>query len=213
MNDGTVTPLLTAEALAMRFGSQRVFADLSFSFGAGAVALVGPNGSGKSTLIALLCGVDTPSAGTVTIAGHDLRRQPARAKAQLAYVPDEPAAYDFMCGSEFLAMVDALRGRHDLRNAAPLIEGLGLGPHLDTRFEVMSLGTRKKFMLVSGLMSPAPLVVLDEPTNGIDADAKRWLAAYIGAESARRLFFFSTHDGEFIEATAARRLRLGPAQD
>ena len=196
----------------MRFGAQVVFENLSFSFAQGAVALVGANGSGKSTLISLLCGVDSPHSGAIRIAGHDLGRHAARAKAQLVYVPDEPVAYGFMRGTEFLVMVDALRGRRDLQGAASLIEGLGLGPHMDTRFEVMSLGTRKKFMLLGGLMSPAPLVVLDEPTNGIDAEAKAFLVTHIRQEGARRLFFFSTHDGEFIDATGAHCLRLEQAQ-
>lgn len=208
MTSSPPAPLLEADALSMRFGAQIVFERLSFSFGPGAVALVGPNGSGKSTLISLLCGIETPYGGTIRIAGHDLARHATQAKARLAYVPDEPAAYEFMRGTEFLVMVDALRGRRDLRGAGPLIDGLGLAPHMDARFEVMSLGTRKKFMLLSGLMSPAPLVVLDEPTNGIDAGAKAFLAAHIRQEGARRLFFFSTHDGEFIEATGAHCLRL-----
>ena len=203
------SPLLEVTSLAMRFGAQVVFDQLSFSFARGAVALVGPNGSGKSTLISLLCGIDAPCAGTVRIGGHDLARHPARAKARLAYVPDEPVAYEFMRGSEFLAMVDALRGRRDLRAAAGLIEGLGLAPHMDKSFEAMSLGTRKKFMLLSGLMSPAPLLVLDEPTNGIDAGARDFLAAQIRDDGMQRLFFFSTHDEDFIAATGAERLRLG----
>ena len=209
MTSSPPAPLLAVDALSMRFGARIVFEHLSFSFAQGAVALVGPNGSGKSTLISLLCGIETPYGGTIRIAGHDLARHATQAKARLVYVPDEPVAYGFMRGTEFLVMVDALRGRRDLRGAAPLIESLGLGPHMDTRFEVMSLGTRKKFMLLAGLMSPAPLVVLDEPTNGIDAEAKAFLVAHIRQEGARRLFFFSTHDGEFIDATGAHCLRLG----
>ena len=213
MTSTSLAPLLEVDALAMRFDGQTVFEQLSFSCAPGAVALVGVNGSGKSTLISLVCGVESPQGGTIRIGGHDMKRHPARAKAQLVYVPDEPVAYDFMRGVEFLVMVDALRGRRDLDDAGDLVDGLGLGPHMDKRFDAMSLGTRKKFMLLSGLMSPAPLVVLDEPTNGIDAEAWGFLAAHIRQEGAKRLFFFSTHDREFIDATGARRLRLGAAQD
>lgn len=206
--------LLEVAGLGMRFGAQVVFEDLSFAFAQGAVALVGPNGAGKSTLISLLSGIEQPHSGAIRIAGHDLERQATHAKARLAYVPDEAVAYGFMRGTEWLAMTDALRGRRDAAAggaAGPLAEGLGLIPHMETRFDAMSLGTRKKFMLLGGLMSPAPLVLLDEPTNGIDADARAFLAAHIRQEAARRLFFFSTHDADFIDATDARRLRLGQA--
>lgn len=204
-------PLLAAERLGVPYGRRVVFEGLSFSYTHGAVALVGPNGTGKSTLISLLCGIEPPHSGPIRIAGYDMAGDPRRAKAQLAYVPDDSVAYEFMRGREFLAMVDALRGTRDLPRASALIAGLGLDAYLDMRFDAMSLGTRKKFMLVSGLMSQAPLVVMDEPTNGIDADARQFLIALIRQAAPQRLFFFSTHDLELAEATGAQRLGLGAA--
>lgn len=202
-------PLLAVDGLHLRFDAHVLFDGLSFSFDRGACALVGANGTGKSTLIALLCGTATAQAGAIRIGGHDLATAPRRAKALLAYVPDEPVAYEFMTGSQFLAMVDALRGSRDAAGATFLIEGFGLGPHAGKRFDVMSLGTRKKFMLVAGLMSQAPLVLLDEPTNGIDAAAKDFLIGLIRQQAARRLFVFSSHDEELIGQTGATLLRLG----
>ncbi|GGB92683.1 ATP-binding cassette domain-containing protein [Pseudoduganella buxea] len=208
-NHPAATPLLAVDGLHMRFGSQVLFDALSFSFNSGAVALVGGNGTGKSTLIALLCGMTAAQAGTIRVGGHDLAARPHRAKAELAYVPDESVAYGFMTGAQFLAMVDALRGRRDAAGAADLIDGFGLAPHAGKRFDAMSLGTRKKFMLVGGLMSQSPVTLMDEPTNGIDADAKGFLIDLIRQQSARRLFLFSTHDQELIGQTGAGLLRLG----
>lgn len=205
----TAIPLLAVDGLAMRFGAQQLFNGLDFTAGPGAVALVGPNGTGKSTLLTLLAGIATPQAGTIRIAGHALAQAPHQAKRHLAYVPDESVAYDFMTGAQFLGMVDALRGTRDAPQAAALIAGLGLTAHVDKRFAAMSLGTRKKFMLAAGLMGDAPVVLMDEPSNGIDADAKAWLAELIRVQSASRLLLFSTHDGELIAATGARLLRLG----
>ena len=203
------SPLLAVNGLAMRFGVHRLFDALDLAYGPGAVALVGPNGTGKSTLLALLCGIATPQAGTILIDGHDLARAPRQAKARLAYVPDESVAYDFMTGREFLAMVDALRGTRDADDAAALTAGLGLAAQMDRRFATMSLGTRKKFMLAGGLMSRAPVVLMDEPTNGIDADAKGFLVELVRRQGTARLFLFSTHDAELIERTGAATLRLG----
>lgn len=204
----TVPLLLAVENLGMRFGGRVLFDSLSFAYAHGAVALVGPNGSGKSTLISLLCGIETPASGSIRIAGHDMGTAPRQAKAQLAYVPDDSVAHDFMRGADFLAMLDALRGRRDAAAATPLIAGLGLTPHLHMRFDAMSLGTRKKFMVVGGLMYGARVTIMDEPTNGIDAEAKAFLAALVRREAGQRLFLFSTHDEELIAASGAERLRL-----
>lgn len=205
----TPVPLLAVDGLSMRFGAQPLFEGLDFSSGPGAVALVGPNGTGKSTLLTLLAGIATPHAGTIRIAGHGLAGAQRQAKARLAYVPDESVAYEFMTGAEFLGMVDALRGTRDAPRAGALVTGLGLGPHTDKRFGAMSLGTRKKFMLAAGLMGDAAVVLMDEPTNGIDAAAKAWLADLIREQAASRLLLFSTHDQGLINATDARLLRLG----
>lgn len=202
-------PLLAVSGLSMRFGARPLFDGLDFASGPGAVALVGPNGTGKSTLLTLLAGIVAPYAGTIQVAGHALAHAPRQAKARLAYVPDESVAYDFMSGAEFLALVDALRGTRTAPQAGALIAGLGLEAHVDQRFGAMSLGTRKKFMLVAGLMGDADVVLMDEPTNGIDAAAKAWLAGLVRLQAADRLLLFSTHDNELIEATGARLLRLG----
>ncbi len=204
-----MTMLLEAEGLGMRYGGQVVFEDLHLSFTAGAMALVGPNGAGKSTLLALLAGVDAPQAGRVLVCGRDLARGQG-ARAALAWVPDASVAYDFMTGDEFLRMVQALRGCAGPHRA--LLEGFGIAPSLGARFGDMSLGTRKKFMLAAGLMGNAQVVLMDEPTNGIDAEARAFLIEQIGARAHEHLVLFSTHDSELIALTGARVLAL-PARD
>ncbi|MBB6133478.1 ABC-type multidrug transport system ATPase subunit [Massilia aurea] len=204
-----MTMLLTAEGLCMRYGGQVVFEDLHLAFGAGAVALVGRNGAGKSTLLALLAGLDAPQAGRVLVCGHDLARGQG-ARAALAWVPDASVAYDFMTGDEFLRMVQALRGCAGPHRA--LLEGFGIAAYLGARFGDMSLGTRKKLMLAAGLMGDAQVVLMDEPTNGIDADARAFLVDQIKARAHKRLVLFSTHDRDLIALTGARVQAL-PARD
>ena len=204
-----MTMLLTAEGLCMRYGGQVVFEDLHLAFGAGAVALVGRNGAGKSTLLALLAGVEAPQAGRVLVCGHDLARGQG-ARAALAWVPDASVAYDFMTGEEFLCMVQALRGCAGPHRA--LLEGFGIAAYLGARFGDMSLGTRKKFMLAAGLMGDAQVVLMDEPTNGIDADARAFLIDQITTRAHQHLVLFSIHDRDLIALTGARVLEL-PARD
>jgi ABC-2 type transport system ATP-binding protein len=200
-----MTMLLAAEGLGMRYGNHVVFDGLNLAYGAGVVALVGRNGAGKSTLLSLLAGIDAPQSGRVMICGVDLA-QGQGARARLAWVPDASVAYDFMTGDEFLRMVQALRGCASPGRA--LLDGFGIAGYLGARFGDMSLGTRKKFMLAAGLMGEAQVVLMDEPTNGIDADARAFLATQITTRTQAGLVLFSTHDREFIALVGARVLDL-----
>jgi len=203
------TDLLEVEGLGMAYSGLPLFRGLSFSFGPGVVALTGENGAGKSTLLSLLAGVHPPQEGRIRIAGHDLATAPQAARRSLAWMPDESVAYDFMTGDEFLRMVLALRAQREAPDLPGLLDGLGLQPHVGKRFGEMSLGTRKKFMLASGLASDAPLVLMDEPTNGIDAHAKACLLERMQEGGSARLFFFSTHDREALARSGARVFALG----
>jgi len=200
--------LLAADGLGVAFSGLALFRDLSFAFGPGAVALMGENGAGKSTLLNVLAGVQPLQEGRVAVNGHDLATAPREARRGLTWVPDESVAYEFMTGDEFLRMVFALRGQGEAPALPALVDGFGIGPHRGKRFGQMSLGTRKKFMLASGLASVAPVVLMDEPTNGIDAEAKAYLVETIRQGSASRLFFFSTHDEEAVARCGAQVLRL-----
>jgi ABC-2 type transport system ATP-binding protein len=202
-------PLLRADGLRKRYGGRVVFDGLSFSYGPGAVALTGPNGAGKSTLLHLLAGIETPDAGRIEYAGVDLLRRPAAAKALLSYVPDEPAAYDFMSGAELLQLAAALRGVAIADADRARLQRFGIAHAVAQPFGGMSLGTQRKFMLVAGLLGDPCVVLLDEPTNGLDTDARAALTALVNEQRARRLFLFSTHDQALIAATGAEILPLG----
>jgi len=200
--------LLEAEGLGVQFSGLALFSGLSFSYGPGVVALMGENGAGKSTLLSLLAGVQPLQEGRIAVKGHDMAALPREARRQLAWVPDESVAYEFMTGDEFLRMVLALRGQADAPALPGLLDGFGLSAHRGKRFGQMSLGTRKKFMLASGLASDAAVVLMDEPTNGIDADAKACLMERLREGREARLFFFSTHDQEAVAQSDARVFAL-----
>ena len=200
--------LLEAEGLNVHFSAQAVLRNLSFAYGPGVVALMGQNGAGKSTLLARLAGVHPLQSGRIVVDGHDLASAPQRARNQLAWAPDESVAYEFMTGDEFLRMVLALRGQRAAPALAGLLGGFGLTAHAGRRFGAMSLGTRKKFMLAASLASDAKVVLMDEPTNGIDAGAKEFLLELLRRGRDARLFLFSTHDQEAVTQSGARVLLL-----
>lgn len=199
---------LMCRQLEKRFGKKVVFKDFNFAFAAGCVALTGKNGAGKSTLISMLCGITTPDHGSITIADHDLKKHPIQAKGNLAFVPDEPIAYDFMSGFEYLMMICTLKRIAPTSCDMSLLQKFEIDGALHQRFKDMSLGTQRKFMIVGGLMCNPLVLIMDEPTNGLDFKAKATLASIINGMRAEKLVFFSTHDQSFIDDTQAQVLAL-----
>jgi heme-transporting ATPase len=198
--------MLSLENLHKRFGARVIFEGLTHRLGAGCVALRGPNGIGKSTLLATIAGIELPDRGDVWIAGHSLRREPLAARRALAFIPDALNAYPFMTGRALFALVaSARRARFDER-IDTLIERLRVAPYLDVRFDELSLGTGKKLSLIAAALGEPPVVIADEPGNGLDAAAMSVLAGFLREIGRDRLALFSTHDDALIEATGARVL-------
>lgn len=205
--------LLTCSGLRKRFGDKLVFDNLDLALAAGVVALTGENGSGKSTLLSLLCGIHAPDAGSIRIAGHDLATQPRLAKQQLSFVPDEPVAYEFMTGFEYMMLMYTLKRIKPADGDQQLLElfNIDLSRHL--KFKDMSLGTQRKFTLAAGLLGKPAVLLMDEPTNGLDLASKQLLAERIRDCRKDTLVLFSTHDQAFIEATQATVLPLAELQE
>jgi ABC-type multidrug transport system ATPase subunit len=200
--------LLACNGLRKHFGGKPVFDNLNLALPAGVVALTGENGSGKSTLLSLLCGIHVPDAGSISIAGHDLRTQPVLAKQQLSFVPDEPVAYEFMTGFEYLMLLYTLKRIRPAARDGELLELLNIDVARHLKFKDMSLGTQRKFMLAGGMLGKPAVLLMDEPTNGLDTAAKDLLAERICAYGHDTLVLFSTHDQSFIDATQATVLPL-----
>jgi ABC-2 type transport system ATP-binding protein len=219
--------LLACHHLRKRFGKKVIFDDLSFAYGVGVIALLGKNGAGKSTLMSLLSGMIAPDGGSISIAGHDLTASPQQAKAHMAFVPDEPVAYDFMTGFDYLILIRALRrlpgagsdtdggvdandanDANDVTMIEAMIAAFDIGSALHQQFKDMSLGTQRKFMLIGGLIGDPLVLLMDEPSNGLDFNTKQLLANIIKTRGESKLVFFSTHDQALIDATGAQVLAL-----
>jgi heme-transporting ATPase len=195
--------VLAARNLAAAYADRTVFAGLDLDLDPGASALTGRNGSGKSTLLRLLAGAQRPMADSIAIEGHDLVRDPLAARRLLSYVPDETPAYPFMTGAEFLHLVTSAKGAGPDAVVDGLLDVFGLAPHLDTRTDAMSLGTQKKLLLAAGWIGRPRVILLDEPSNALDAVARAALIARIHADAARAVILFASHDADFVAATGA----------
>ncbi len=196
--------MLRFENLGKRYGDHVIFQGLQYVSGPGCVALCDENGSGKSTLLGVLAGAIDAEEGEVWLGGHSLRSAALEAKSALAYVPDDCMAYPFMTGRAFLELVASTKKTAVSASTLDLAERFGLAPHLEKRFEQMSLGTRKKIFLTATTLGNPAVVIADEPGNGLDAAGRAVLIDLFKALSKERVVFFSSHDLAIVRACEAR---------
>jgi ABC-2 type transport system ATP-binding protein len=169
---------------------------------------LGPNGAGKTTTIKMLTGLLEPSAGQALICGYDIQTQPTRAKALMAYVPDQPKLYNKLSAREFMQLISALyRVPKDIatERARHLLEMFGLTDRADDLLEGFSHGMRQKVILASALIHQPKVILLDEPTVGLDPASARLLKDIL-QELARQgaAVFVSTHILEIAERMCHR---------
>jgi ABC-2 type transport system ATP-binding protein len=187
-----------------------VIHDLSLSLGTGFYLLKGRNGVGKSTLLKIMSGAIPADAGTIFIGDKNLRTESIAAKQLLAFVPDEPHIYSFITGQQFLDFIIAVRQPADTKKLNHLINLFGLQPHLGVSFDQMSFGTQKKFMLCSSFIGDNKVIIMDEPTVGIDHESREVLINCIETWVMQKevMVLCSSHDENFWSRLPGRELLL-----
>jgi ABC-2 type transport system ATP-binding protein len=180
------------------YGTFEAVKGLDLSVCAGQIfALLGPNGAGKTTTIRMLMGILAPTSGSARIGGLDCFRDRVEVKRRVGYLPDEPVFYDYLRGSEIIRFSGEMHGlsRGEIQERArPIIERLELGEALEEFAANYSRGMKKKLALVCAMIHDPALLILDEPTNGLDPFATRELHQMIRGEAASgKTIFFSTH--------------------
>jgi ABC-2 type transport system ATP-binding protein len=171
-------------------------------------ALLGPNGAGKTTTLRIAAGLMQPDAGSIEIFGVDALRDTREAKQITAWVPDEPMIYDKLDPLEYLEFISSLWGMAPARaerNAADLLQRLGLWEHRRERCEGFSRGMRQKAALAGALVHDPKLLLLDEPLTGLDAAAARQVKdILIERTRAGSTIVLTTHILEVAEKLADR---------
>ena len=169
--------MIETEGLSKRFGDTLAVSELSLRVEAGEVmGFLGPNGSGKTTTIRLLMGLLRPSAGRAAILGRDCHSDAVALKRDVGYLPDEPFLYPYLSGAETLELVAGLHGfapAEGRRRAAEIAERLGLGDAARAYTVTYSLGMKKRLALALALIHDPRVLILDEPTNGLDPAGAR----------------------------------------
>jgi ABC-2 type transport system ATP-binding protein len=203
-------PDLEARGLYKYFGSTMAVAGIDLAAGPGEVfGLLGPNGAGKTSTLRMLCGLLTPTHGEIRVAGHDLERERTAAKASIGYLDEEPIVYPHLTGREFLHLVADLygveRGPAREQTIRRLLEILEFSDKVDDLISSYSHGTRQKVGLASVLVHDPQVMLLDEPTNGLDPRAARRVKDLLQELSTRgRTVLISTHILEIAQALCDR---------
>lgn len=184
--------MLTVEGLTKKFGSRSVLADVSFTVGAGEVlGLIGPNGAGKTTVLECLAGLLPANSGTVKY--HDSSLSARGRKEALFYVPDGILPWAQQTVRWLLTFFERLYSRAPEKLAA-LAGPLRLEEIGRSRVATLSKGERKRVLLAVGLLTSQPLLLLDEPFDGLDLRQTRDVMALLRSESATgRTLFVSIH--------------------
>jgi ABC-2 type transport system ATP-binding protein len=196
--------------LTKRYGVLKAVDDLTFSVAAGEVlGFLGPNGAGKSTTMKMITGFLAPTSGSIRVCGHDVESAPQAAKTCMGYLPEGAPAYAEMTVRTFLDFIANVRGLAGDRRKSRLddvISRLALGSVLEQPIETLSKGFKRRVGLAQALLHDPPVLILDEPTDGLDPNQKHEVRTLISAMSKDKIIVISTHILEEVDALCNRAI-------
>ena len=202
--------MIKIENLVKTFGAKRAVDDISFTVERGEVlGFLGPNGAGKSTTMRMVTGFMPPSAGKVSIGGHDIVDSPLEAKRLMGYLPENAASYPDMTVHGFLKFTAELRGlRGDARKKAVrrVVELCFLDSVLQQSIDTLSKGYRHRTCLAQALIHDPEVLIMDEPTDGLDPNQKHEVRNLIRDLGKTKAIVFSTHILEEVDAACTRAI-------
>lgn len=202
--------MLKIEGLTKRYGRHTVVDDLSFECRAGEVlGFLGPNGAGKSTTMKMVTGFVVPTAGTASVCGHDIGTETLAAQRLLGYLPEGAPLYPEMSPLEFLEFIADVRGLSGARRRERLDTVIGLlhlDPVLRQATDTLSKGFKRRVGLAQAILHDPDVLILDEPTDGLDPNQKHEVRQLIRSMSEDKLIVISTHILEEVEAVCSRAI-------
>jgi gliding motility-associated transport system ATP-binding protein len=202
--------MIKVQNLAKVFGTKRAVDGVSFSVERGEVlGFLGPNGAGKSTTMRMITGFLPPSGGTVTVGGFDTVEQPIQAKRLIGYLPENAPAYTDMTVYGFLnfaAEIRGLRGDEKKRAVTRVVEMCFLESVLHQSVETLSKGYRHRTCFAQSIIHDPDVLVLDEPTDGLDPNQKHEVRQLIRRMGEKKAIIFSTHILEEVDAVCSRAI-------
>jgi ABC-2 type transport system ATP-binding protein len=202
--------MIAAHGLKKTFGNRTAVDSISFGVQPGEVlGFLGPNGAGKTTTMRMLAGFIAPTAGRAEICGYDIGEQPVAAKQKIGYLPEGAPSYGEMTPRDFLRFVGEVRGLRALdfqRRLGEVVERLQLGAVLHQPIETLSKGFRRRVGLAQAILHDPPVLILDEPTDGLDPNQKHEVRELIQSMAAGKVIVISTHILEEVDAVCTRAI-------
>ncbi len=202
--------MIKVQNLAKDFGTKRAVDGVSFSVGRGEVlGFLGPNGAGKSTTMRMITGFIPPSEGAISVGGFDVVEKPIEARRLIGYLPENAPAYTDMTVYGFLhfaAEIRGLRGHAKQEAVDRVVETCFLGAVLHQSVETLSKGYRHRTCFAQSIIHDPDVLVLDEPTDGLDPNQKHEVRQLIRRMGEKKAIIFSTHILEEVDAVCSRAI-------
>ena len=200
--------LIRLDGLTKRFGELLAVDAVSLSVEAGQVlGFLGPNGAGKTTTMRMIAGFMEPTAGSASVCGHDVIDDPVGVRRNIGFLPEGAPTYGDMTARsylEFIAEIRGFDGGEKRRRVRRIVEMVALGGVLHQRIETLSKGYKRRVGLAQSLLHDPPVLILDEPTDGLDPNQKRHVRDLIREMSAEKAIVISTHILEEVDAVCDR---------
>lgn len=200
--------MIEVDHLKKRFGSLVAVDDVSFKVVPGEIlGFLGPNGAGKSTTMKVITGYLAPSAGRVSVWGCDIETDTLAAQKHIGYLPEGAPCYEEMTARSFLnfiAEVRGFRGEEKRRRVNDVVDVMSLGQVMDQRIETLSKGFKRRVGLAQAIIHDPEVLILDEPTDGLDPNQKHHVREMIRGLSRDKIVIISTHILEEVTAVCTR---------
>jgi ABC-2 type transport system ATP-binding protein len=202
--------MIRIENLVKSFGTKRAVDGVSFNVERGEVlGFLGPNGAGKSTTMRMITGFMPPTAGKVTVGGHNVAESPIEAKRLIGYLPENAASYPDMTVKGFLEFAAELRGLDGAKRKSAVnrvVELCFLDSVLRQSIDTLSKGYKHRTCLAQALIHDPDVLILDEPTDGLDPNQKHEVRNLIRELGKTKAIIFSTHILEEVDAACTRAI-------
>ncbi len=202
--------MIEIQHLTKRFGEFEAVDDISFNVGRGEVlGFLGPNGAGKSTTMKMITGFLTPTKGSIKVCGHDVVAEPMAVKSRIGYLPEGAPLYPDMTSEGFLRFVAEVRGFKGKEARARVLsvaQKVQISDVLSQRIETLSKGFKRRVGLAQAILHDPEVLILDEPTDGLDPTQKHEVRALIREMSKDKVIVLSTHILEEVDAVCSRAI-------
>jgi len=202
--------MIEVQNLRKKFGAFTAVDDISFTVKKGEVlGFLGPNGAGKSTTMKMITGFLNPDGGSVTVCDSNVVKSPLAVKKMLGYLPEGAPAYDDMTVFQFLKFIANIRGYHGAEKAKRIenaIQKTNLNSVVHKTIETLSKGFKRRVGLAQAILHDPPVLIMDEPTDGLDPNQKHEVRLLIKEMAKEKAIIISTHILEEVDAICDRAI-------